>query len=147
MTIVDGVLLQLIVTEEGNNFSGGVLELTIVIVLWNGLWEGSVNYAKTMSWWKDNLCKSWYWYNCELYQSKINSYMHSIPTKTMHITFKWIVVNRINPLIKTTMLSIIHQNHMSVYFLSSWQKYGKITNKAFMGCFCVLGLVHMHIKE
>jgi len=39
MTIVDGVLLQLIVTEEGNDFCGGVLELTIVMVLWNGLWE------------------------------------------------------------------------------------------------------------
>jgi hypothetical protein len=37
MTIVDGVLLQRIVTEEGNDFCGGVLELTIVIVLWNGL--------------------------------------------------------------------------------------------------------------
>jgi hypothetical protein len=34
--------LQLIVIEEGYDFCGGVLELTIVMVLWNGLWEGSV---------------------------------------------------------------------------------------------------------
>lgn len=58
MTIVDGVLLQLIVTEEGNDFCGGVLELTIVMVFWNGLWEGSVNYAKTMSSWKKNYAKT-----------------------------------------------------------------------------------------
>jgi hypothetical protein len=37
MTIGDDVLLQVMVTEEGNNFCGGVLELTIVMVLWNGL--------------------------------------------------------------------------------------------------------------
>jgi hypothetical protein len=37
MTIGDGVLLQVIATEEGNNFCGGVLEFTIVMVLWNGL--------------------------------------------------------------------------------------------------------------
>jgi hypothetical protein len=46
MTIVDGVLLQVIVTEEGNDFCGGVLELTIVMVLWNGALRGECELCK-----------------------------------------------------------------------------------------------------
>jgi hypothetical protein len=83
----------------------------------------------------------WNWLN-------FNSFIWSVcalQKKLKSFICKWIVVIRINSLIKTTMLSMTHQNHTSMYLLLSWQKYGKITNKAFMSCFCFLGLVHMSI--